>query len=69
MRRKWMGMLTLAVGLVGCDTTPPPPPPGAEKAETELKIDEGGGADGQSSDDLAPEKKDESGETPAPKGE
>lgn len=67
MRRNWFWIMMLAVGLVGCDTTPPPPPPGAEKAETELKIDEGGDQEGKTSDDSTPQKK--SDDTVPPKDE
>lgn len=41
MRRSWIGMVLVVMGLMGCDTTPPPPPPEAKDAATELDIDMG----------------------------
>ena len=72
MRRTTIWAWTLALGLVGCDSTPPTPPPGAEDAELKLEIESGGGdmggADGEPTTDepkTDDAKADESKQEPA----
>jgi len=62
MRRIAVLVVTLAVGLLGCDSTEVPAPPGADEAETTLDVDMGGESSGEPAVDGANDgtpKKDE----------